>query len=118
MEKIRITSNQEGFRRGGVAHSTKGKVWPLEFFKKKELEQIKKESKLAVEIFEEDDDAANEDADRLGAIVAAIKQLDPKKDYTSSNIPKVDAIQEILGYDITAEERNEAWKLGTPPDKE
>lgn len=47
----------------------------------------------------------------LEAIVAAIGQLDPSntKHWTGAGLPRVELLETILGYDISAAERNEAW---------
>lgn len=55
MDYIRIRSSQDGFRRGGVAHSKDWKEYPLEKFSDEQLEQIKEEPKLQCEIVERDD---------------------------------------------------------------
>lgn len=54
--------------------------------------------------------------ERLQKIVAAIKQLKPE-DFTQAGPPKVEAIEKILGFDINAAERDEAWSLVTPEPK-
>jgi hypothetical protein len=35
--------------------------------------------------------------------------LDPKKDYGKNGVPDVKAIEKVLGVDITAEQRDNAW---------
>lgn len=47
---------------------------------------------------------------RLAAIQAAIRQLDPQdpNEYTQAGLPRVDAIERVLGGEITAEERDAA----------
>ena len=52
--------------------------------------------------------------DRHAAIVAATAKLDPKdarlwSGRGKSRKPRVDAIEAVLGYDITAAERDAAW---------
>lgn len=113
MKKIRTTANQDGFRRGGVVHSTKPKVWAVNKFTDQQIAQIEAEPKIVAEIFEEaeDDHDTHEDADRLGEIVVAIKGLDPESDYTNNDGPKVNALGKAVGFDISADERDEAWKL-------
>lgn len=50
--------------------------------------------------------------ERLAAIAEASKGLDPDNAelWTKGGLPQVKAIEDVLGYDITAEERNEAWE--------
>jgi len=47
--------------------------------------------------------------ERIDQMVVAIDQLDPEKDYTADNVPKVGSIEDIVGYQITATERDEAF---------
>lgn len=52
------------------------------------------------------------DDDRAAQIRAAIEQLEddaPEEAFTAAGVPKVDAIEEIVGYDITAQERDDVW---------
>ncbi len=44
-------------------------------------------------------------------IVEAISGLDPAKDYGKNGKPNVDAIQALLGADITAAQRDQAWDV-------
>ena len=50
--------------------------------------------------------------DRQVAIQNAIGQLNPRsrRDFTSAGVPAVKAIEKILGYDISAPERDRAWQ--------
>ena len=47
---IRITSKQDGFRRGGIAHSASPTDYPDSRFTAKELETLKAEPMLVVEV--------------------------------------------------------------------
>jgi hypothetical protein len=49
---IRITAKREGFRRCGIAHGKTAVEYPEGKFTKKELEILKAESSLTVEIIE------------------------------------------------------------------
>ncbi|GAB6100431.1 hypothetical protein JCM16358_23100 [Halanaerocella petrolearia] len=49
---IRITSKKEGFRRCGVAHSSKPQEYPGDKFSKEELKQLESEPMLVVEKLE------------------------------------------------------------------
>jgi hypothetical protein len=44
-------------------------------------------------------------------IVEAIAGLDPAKDYGKNGKPNVDAVEALLGADITAAQRDEAWEI-------
>lgn len=61
----------------------------------------------------EPEPAAPTDPDeRLAAIKEAIGQLDPEnpEHFTKGGDPKVEAIEAILGYNISAGERDEVWE--------
>lgn len=50
--------------------------------------------------------------DRIDEITSAIQLLldeGDEKNFTSLGDPKVKPIERVLGYDITAEERDQAW---------
>ena len=62
----------------------------------------------------EGSDPSPGDPDRHAAIVDAIRKLDPKDPSLwsgrgKSRKPRVDAIEAVLEYDITADERDAAW---------
>lgn len=44
-------------------------------------------------------------------IVEAISGLDPTKDYGKNGKPNVEAIEALLGVDITAAQRDQAWDI-------
>lgn len=48
-------------------------------------------------------------ANKLTEIKIAIAQLDPAVDFTMNGTPKVESLTALLGFEITAQERNEAW---------
>jgi len=47
----------------------------------------------------------------LEKIVEAIGKLNPDSDFTADDKPKVPALNEILGFEITAAQRDEAFAL-------
>ena len=51
--------------------------------------------------------------DRMGEIVKAISELDPDDpdQWTAKGKPRVEDLEDLLGYDITEAERNEAWEI-------
>lgn len=51
------------------------------------------------------------DLEKVEKAVEAIGRLDPlnPEHFTNQGIPRVDAIGKLLGYDITAEQRDAAW---------
>ncbi len=55
-----------------------------------------------------------EDPDeRIAAIVEAIDKIDRDDEqlWTGDGRPTVNAVEQVLEYDITADERNEAWRV-------
>ena len=57
-------------------------------------------------------DPENPPQERGAAILDAIRRLieeDVESAFTTTGLPKVPALEEILGHDITAEERDGAW---------
>lgn len=44
-------------------------------------------------------------------IVEAIAGLDPAKDYGKNGKPNVEAIEALLGADVTAAQRDQAWEI-------
>ena len=46
--------------------------------------------------------------DRMQAIIEGIQRLDPKKDYTAAGKPKVTAVVEAVGTNVSADEIAEA----------
>ncbi len=51
-------------------------------------------------------------------IVEAIAGLDPTKDYGKNGKPNVEAIEALLGVDITAAQRDQAWDVFRQEGKE
>jgi len=61
-------------------------------------------------------EAVVETMDRVEEIAAAIQTLldeGDEKNFTSMGDPKVKPIERVLGYDITASERDAAWQALT-----
>lgn len=54
----------------------------------------------------------NKGGDRIGKIVAAIGKLNPnnRNHYRSDGLPAVASLEKAAGFDITAAERDEAWR--------
>jgi hypothetical protein len=51
-------------------------------------------------------------------IVEAVSGLDPTKDYGKNGKPNVEAIEALLGADITAAQRDQAWDIFRQDGKE
>lgn len=50
---IRITSKQDGFRRGGIAHPAAATNYPDDHFTKSQLQVLQDEPMLVVEVIQE-----------------------------------------------------------------
>ena len=55
--------------------------------------------------------AGGKTAPTIEDIVEAISGLDPAKDYGKNGKPNVEAIEALLGADITAQQRDQAWEI-------
>lgn len=51
------------------------------------------------------------DADEINLILEAIEQLDADKDFTAAGLPRLDALERVLGIAVTKEERQEALEI-------
>ena len=124
--KIRTRAYDEGFRRGGVAHSKEWKEWPGEMFSNEQIEAMHEEPRLMMQIIEEDGEdilgdelpSLNETAVTMMAdlspkdqLVAAALHAMAKGNIIATGKPAVDAMEATLGRSVTAEERDEAWEI-------
>lgn len=51
-------------------------------------------------------------ANKITAIVNAISKLDPAEDFTKKDkTPKAPSLSRVVGFDVTSDERDEAWKI-------
>lgn len=74
-------------------------------------EQMLEVSESPPEGFAEETDTSSQylaPEDRPAAIEAVIAQLDPTA-FTSKGVPKTDALEKILGFPVSAAERDAAW---------
>jgi len=65
-----------------------------------ELDLVRREKGRAKE--------APEGDELIDAVVGAIAKLDPARDFTRDGIPSVEALEGVLGFNISAEARDEA----------
>ncbi len=116
-DHIRITSAIQGFRRAGIAHSTKPTTHAVADFSKQQLAQLEAEPRLVVEIVKapETDSGDNSqgtvDSARLAELVAHIGSLN-KEDvslWREDGTPKASAYPK----GTSSEERDAAWAAFT-----
>lgn len=84
---IRISSAINGFRRAGVAHPSEPTVYPDGYFSAKQVEQLKKEPRLAVEFgdFEvEEPDQTDPSTDQAGTVEPDNASSDVNPDTSES----------------------------------
>ena len=65
---------------------------------------------LVEEVFEVEEDTLKVDPNRITAIVAAIRKMDPKKHYTKKTpqrpaMPRIDSIEKMTGFSLEQGER-------------
>ena len=107
---IKITSASHNFRRCGMPHPKGSVEYPDDRFSEDDLAILKTEPMLTVET-----QGPVETHGRASLHPAADDLIDAARaaidagDITKDGKPEVRAIEEILGRDITAAERDEAW---------
>ena len=99
---IRITSKRHNFRRCNMPHPKGSVEYPDDRFTEDDLAILKAEPMLTVETHDRSSDTADDLTDAARAAADA-------GDITKNGKPEVKAIEAILGRDITAVERDEAW---------
>lgn len=105
---IRIASNRHNFRRCGIAHPKEPTDYPDDRFSEQELEALNAEPMLTVEFI---DGLPDGDGDGLqDDVIEAAKAAVEAADVTADGKPTVQGIEAILGRDITAAERDQAWE--------
>lgn len=104
---IRITSKQHLFRRCGVAHPKGVTEYPDDRFTEQEVIHLQAEPRLTVEIVEDEE---QKDKPSLEEVMEAAKKAIEAGEVTSSGRPKVEAMAEILGENISAADRDEAFE--------
>jgi len=101
---IRIKSKRHLFRRCGMPHPKDWVEYPDDRFTDAELEILMAEPMLLIEVEEEEVvQPAPASID-----VACLRAADDGK-VTASGKPTVEAVEEILGREVSAAERDEAW---------
>ena len=108
-----IQSRTDGFRRCGVAHSAKGKAYPDDFFSPDQIEILNNDPDITMVAGVEEGvpDLELEDGggDKLSDLAQAAGQAVEAGKTIGSGAPAVEAMEEILGYSITSEQRDAGW---------
>lgn len=102
---ILITSKRHNFRRCGAAHPKDPVEYPGDRFTANELEILKAEPMLKVEIIPVSSAGSGQ-----AEILEAAKKVIEAGDVTNSGKPKVEAIEAILGRNISAADRDEVFE--------
>lgn len=117
---IQIVSKKDGFRRAGVAHPGTPTNYPDDHFDEAQLKALKDEPMLVVSLLpdlpeadsdDDEDDAthAQDAGPTMEAMAAAAGKAIADGKTIGSGAPAVDAMEEILGVNISSEERDAAW---------
>lgn len=120
---IRITCKQHNFRRCRVAHPKGTTDYPDDTFTPEQIKVLQAEPKLIVEIVPDEPEGTETETGqgtgesergkvKIGEmpIVLAARQAITSGRVTKDGRPTVEALEEILGHDVSAEERDEAWE--------
>ena len=105
---IRIRSKYHNFRRCGLPHPKEAREYPGDRFSEQELKILNAEPVLIVEIIPDEPEPASPDD-----LIAAAEEAIEAGQVTKDGKPLVEAMEEILGYDITAEDRDKAHETLT-----
>jgi len=105
-----IRSTKEGFRRCGIAHTKAAVTYPDDRFTIEALYRLKAEPRLLVEVTEGEEPGSDktDEADLLSLQEAARKAI-ADGNVIGSGAPDTKAMAEILGYPVSAAQRDEAW---------
>jgi hypothetical protein len=126
---IFIKAKTDGFRRCGVAHSSEGREFPDGHFSEEELQILQDEPEiLVVAGMPEDDDPGPTAGTATDTSPTKKAEPEPPKpdpghaammlavciaiedgNTTKSGAPEVDAMEEILGENISAADRDAVW---------
>ena len=109
---IRITSKTEGFRRAGISHTREPVDHQDDKFSKEEMALLQAEPMLVVQHVE-DSSEGDPEADLAATILTAMAGLDAMDGtlWTESGKPQVKAIEAVLHQQISAADRDAAWKI-------
>lgn len=118
MNTLRIASKINGFRRCGKAHPAAAVDHPPGTFSEKEVEALKAEPMLVVQEISSAPSASEDSgkpqaptdpAERLAAIKAVVESLDPESadNFMKDGRPKTEVLSEVVGWTVTAAERDE-----------
>ena len=108
---------RQSFWRSGLQFTREPRVIALDTLEKGQLKQIKGDPRLAVETLTQSSRPADQ-AEAITEIVEAIKTLaaDPAN-WTGKGLPQVAALEQALGWPVTAAERDTAWSQIAGNDK-
>lgn len=117
--KVFVKSHTDGFRRCGVAHTREGREFPDGFFSEEQLMQLNDDPEITMVAGVVDDEAGIDQIEgdkikdmeepNLADLAAAAGQAIEDGNTIASGAPSVEAMEEILGYSITSEQRAVAW---------
>jgi len=103
-----IKSSIDGFRRCGVAHTREGKEFPDGFFTKEQIRSMDDDPDIMIIAgVPDDDDQGLVDQELIDAANKAIED----GNTTGSGKPLVEAMEDVLNVNVTADMRDRAWRF-------
>jgi len=118
---------RDGFRRGGVAHTQKGKAYPDDFFSDEQMAQMAAEPMIVVEHIEAEPKThpgpgEGMDEDKAAAkgitlwpefkkLIDAAKKAIEEGYVIGSGAPSIGAMEDIMGANVTTAQRDAAWEV-------
>ena len=109
--KVFIKSFKDGFRRCGEAHTRQGREFPDGHFTREQLAQLNADPCISMVAGIPDDEAehAGTKSSAIAELAAAAGKAVEDGNTVGSGAPTVEAMADILGYGITADQRDAAW---------
>ena len=120
---IFVKSNKDGFRRCGVAHTREGREFADDVFTEEQIKIMNDDPDIMiVSGVPVDNDKGGDGKGQPGkkktdpdeppspqALIDAAKKAIEGGNTTGSGSPLVDAMSDILNFNVTGEMRNQAW---------
>lgn len=94
---IRITCKREGFRRCGIAHHTSPTDHPDDQFSKEELEILKAESMLTVELVEGEVETDKKEPKDM-TVAGLMEELKGHQEFVPSGLKKAEYVEMVQAH--------------------
>lgn len=109
--KIFVQSKRDGYWRAGVQHLAKGKTFPDGTFTEEQLNALRDDPEITMVAGEVEDEPKLEleSAPGLSDLAKAAGKAIEDGNTIHNGAPTVEAMADILGCSVTAEQRDAAW---------